>query len=150
MRDRHLAFVIKSIQALQTALFTDLSEGELKFFSSVIKLSSADEENGKLFFFPKKPCLDMSGFAANFRAQLQFFRKQMPFYITVEGTARLNAYQFASHFIPEEKVLIEFTICHATYVATKPTKDTFPGLLWQAVSWLIPEIVNSRSELHFY
>lgn len=145
--DQQLEFVVQRAQNLQTALFTDLRDTSQKFRTSIIQLLDADEQ-GRLVFTLCKPYRDISGMAQVFPAQLQFFHKQKPYYLIVDGTAMIS--EGKGSWQDGAKVQVALTIQHATYRERKAEKRfKFASLLRQTASWFISEKIFSAAELYF-
>ena len=146
-RDKYLDFIVASAAKLHTALFTDCSPSDQKFRSSVIRLMRTDED-GRLYFTVSTHLQDISGYASAFYAQLQFFQKEIPYHITMEGKAIPC---FKPGAPPEREMMIAFEVQHAAYYNRKVYhRKPVMGRVRKLMNWIFDERIIPATEIYFH
>src|SRR2546423_14820160 len=79
--------LFQKMQLVETALFTNSSHSVIKIPASIIRLEKTDT-NGNVWFRGPRAYVDMSGCELGFHSQLQFYNKNYPYYLSVEGSSQ--------------------------------------------------------------
>ena len=130
--NRQLNFLISKIEDLQTAVLHNCSNCVLNVPSSVVNTLHVDE-TGCIWFTIFKPMQHISEFDRRFPVALHYYQKGRPFFLNIQGMARLvidpeevNSLPFdAQAALSPNRVLICVKITSANYHQRKiaPTKN---------------------------
>ncbi len=126
MNSRNLSIIVKKIEKLQTAIFMDLSNGLLKFPTSVIRILRIDCF-GNIWFKIYKPYVEMNQFQDYSFAQLFFYNKRFGFFVRVQGYADIvfnegeliGENESMNDPYVQKKCLIHFKILYFEYFILK-------------------------------
>lgn len=147
--DIYLNFVVQAAKKLRTALFMDCSNGEYTFPSNLVTLLQADV-SGDFFFVVRKPFSDLGAFTRPFYAQLHFFNKHLPFYITLEGAADIVSTEKAERlwlsngvaYNPATDAMLRLHIHQATYAVQRKRRKRLVSFVRLLTNWLTSERIN--------
>jgi hypothetical protein len=153
--DSYFNFVMQAAKKLRTALFIDCSGNDFPFPSNLISLLYA-EKNGSFYFLVRKPFTDLEMYSEPFFAQLHFFNKRLPFYLTVEGVTNVVGRERAkficalsyAYYNSDQEVLLHFKLRQAIYtVQQRKRKRPFLSLLRSLAHWMFFESIDPWQNL---
>jgi len=141
-----LSFLQNKIQGIGSALFYSLSNGVLKFPTSIVSTLKVDEV-GNIWFFISKPGQHLQEFDREFPAKMQFYRKGKGYCLQVQGKAcvvndpeEINSLVSLTEDIRneafKEAVLMKVQINNAEYYDYTEAVQHHKGILTRLYNWL--------------
>ncbi len=151
--DTNLQFIREKIYQIRSAVMYSMSNALVKIPNNVVTAVKVDDE-GQLWFLSKRPLQYVDQCEQNFPARLVFYRKGIPFYLEVSGSAMIanNEYHIngsaerIAETREEKPVLIKMSIKNIEYTepGAKKEKNRLERFLDESYKWFLPTISFSR------
>ena len=125
-----IGFISTRIKQLQNAVLHTFSNEVLNLPDLIVHAIDVDDK-GCVWFSILKPKNDMENFGKSFYVSLDFYRKALPFYLTISGAASFvtNADEikklpvFLRSDITEDRLLVCVKIMQADYFEEEENKE---------------------------
>ncbi len=151
--DSNLQFIREKIYRIRSAVMYSMSNALVKIPNNIVTAIKVDDE-GQLWFLSKRPLQYVDQCEQNFPARLVFYRKGIPYYIEVSGSAMIvnngyyiiNATDGIVETREEKTVLIKMSMKDIEYTepGEKKEKNRLERFLDESYKWLLPAITFSR------
>ena len=165
--NKNFQFILNKITDINVALFTCQTSSVLRIPTTIINTYSVDD-NGNILFFTPRPKQLLSQFEKEFPVDLNYFRKDLCYYMNIHGYARIinDPEELYAHDLSREQmeqalnkdILVKVKILKAHYYEKDWTrKNVFnqaKSFIYSLLARVEPSVktfdFSSKPQLHNY
>lgn len=155
--DKNLHFIINKIEDINVALFRCEGSSVLKIPTAVANTYQVDED-GSIYFFLPRPKQLLCEFEKQFPVVLNYFRKGVPYYLNIHGSAciisdpeELYCYNLSKEEMEQamhKEVFVKVKIITAEYYTSSSAKNTVftkvKSFFYNLLTWVQPRAKSYR------